>query len=538
MTKKKTQSVVVDTPQRRLSPWRVLLAILILIGIAGGIYLGFLHWQDSRITAGHKPWFASYVDVTATPRYAFEQLAPGTPKTFVLSFIVASPNDGCMPTWGASYTLDQARGGLDMDRRIARLRQEGGNITVSFGGQRNQELALTCKNIDTLKAAYQEVVDRYTVDTIDLDLEGDGLNDTDAMKRRATAIALLQQQKRAAKQNLAVWLTLPVSPQGLSVEGTNAIAAMLAAKVDVSGINVMTMDYGNSKDKNDTMEQASEKALNETHRQLGILYKQAGINLNSATLWRKIGTTVMIGQNDTSDEIVTLDDATTLNTFATQQGLGRMSMWSANRDIPCGDNYVDTKIVSDSCSGVKQGKYAFAQTLSKDFTGTLQQNAAVVTTQDADASIQTPDDPNTSPYEIWDETSSYLTGTKVVWHHNVYQAKWWTRGEMPDNPVLQSWQTPWQLLGPVLPGEKPIPQPTLPAGTYPDWSGTDIYQAGQRVLLNGVPYQAKWWNQGQSPEAASANPDASPWTPLTQQEINALFPDASASTSALDTPTP
>lgn len=90
------------------------------------------------------------------------------------------------------------------------------------------------------------------------------------------------------------------------------------------------------------------------------------------------------------------------------------------------------------------------------------------------------------------------------------------------NPVLQQWQTPWELIGPVLPGEKPIPQPTLPEGTYPNWSGTAIYNTGDRVLFNGVPYQAKWWNTGQSPAAATSNPDSSPWVPLTQEQINTI----------------
>jgi chitinase len=93
---------------------------------------------------------------------------------------------------------------------------------------------------------------------------------------------------------------------------------------------------------------------------------------------------------------------------------------------------------------------------------------------------------------------------------------------MPDDPVLQSWETPWELVGPVMPGEKPIPRATLPEGTYPNWSGADTYDTGQRVLFNGVPYKAKWWNQGQSPAASSSNANASAWVPLTQAEIDAL----------------
>ncbi|MCA9397949.1 hypothetical protein KC573_03900, partial [candidate division WWE3 bacterium] len=46
---------------------------------------------------------------------------------------------------------------------------------------------------------------------------------------------------------------------------------------------------------------------------------------------------------------------------------------------------------------------------------------------------------------------------------------------------------------------------------------------GDRVLFDGVPYQAKWWTQGDSPAAATSNPDSSPWIPLTEQEINEVL---------------
>src|SRR6185503_8111260 len=98
----------------------------------------------------------------------------------------------------------------------------------------------------------------------------------------------------------------------------------------------------------------------QTHRQLGVLYQRAGLQLNSLTLWSKIGITPMIGQNDFANEILTLDDAKALNQFGRARGAGRMSMWSANRDRACGSNYVDVKVVSSSCSGVEQDKQSFA----------------------------------------------------------------------------------------------------------------------------------------------------------------------------------
>lgn len=516
---------------RRLSVWRVALAVVLLVGLAGGVFLGWERFQEVRANTVYKPWFAAYVDVTATPFYPIEELDTTPAHSDILSFIVSSPSDVCMPSWGGAYSLDQAGTSFDLDRRVARLRQEGGNVAIAFGGQKNSELALNCQDSSKLLSAYQSVIDRYNVNTVDLDLEGAGLLNTDALKRRAVAIAALQKEKRAKKESLAIWLTLPVSPQGLSEDGTKAVAQMLSSGVDLAGVNVMTMDYSNSLKDNETMEKVSEEALNNTHRQLGILYVQAGITLSSSTIWKKIGATPMIGQNDVANEVFTIDDAVKLNQFALSNGIGRMSMWSENRDIRCGDNYVDVKVVSDSCSGTKQDKLAFSTVLSKDFTGQLYASAAFVTTEDPNANIQQPDDPAASPYQIWEASAAYLAETKVVWHRNVYQAKWWTEGDIPDNPVLQAWQTPWQLLGPVMPGEKPVPQPTLPPGTYPDWSGATEYQAGQRVLLNGLPYQAKWWTKGDSPAIASVNPNNSPWIPLTKAQFDEVLKESTPGVS-------
>jgi chitinase len=511
---------------RRLSLWRVMFAIILLAGVGVGTVSGMHHWQATQSLAKNQPWFASYVDVTATPTFAFEQMGATQNRDSILSFVVSSPTSGCTPTWGGAYTLSQANDTLDLDRRIARLRQQGGNVAVSFGGLINNELAVGCTDPAKLLAAYKSVIDRYGIETIDLDLEKTNLADTTAGDRRAEVIAKLQSERRAQGKKLAVWVTLPVAPQGLAEDGTSGVTRLLAKHVDLAGVNIMTMDYGSSR-AGQSMLQASESALAQTHRQLGVLYQRAGIQLSSATLWSKIGATPMIGQNDEKGEVLTLADAKGLNESALSHGIGRMSMWSANRDRVCGSNYVDVKVVSDSCSGVKQDAYSFALALSAGFKGNLTQSAGAVTTADSTTTVQKPDDPAGSPYQIWSESGAYLQGTKVVWHRNVYEAKWWTQGDTPDSPVLQAYQTPWDLIGPVLPGEKPIPQPTLAPKTYPNWSGTTAYNTSQRVLFNGVPYQAKWWNTGQSPAAASSNANGSPWVPLTQEQINAIAPKSS-----------
>jgi chitinase len=97
----------------------------------------------------------------------------------------------------------------------------------------------------------------------------------------------------------------------------------------------------------------------------------------------------------------------------------------------------------------------------------------------------------------------------------VYEAKWWTEGDTPDNPVATASDTPWMLIGPVLPGEHPSPTPTFTAGTFPEWQQNKTYVAGARVLHAGVGYQAKWWTHGDPPGLPVTDEGQTPWKLIT-----------------------
>jgi chitinase len=100
-----------------------------------------------------------------------------------------------------------------------------------------------------------------------------------------------------------------------------------------------------------------------------------------------------------------------------------------------------------------------------------------------------------------------------VWHGQVFQSRYWHTGFAPDTPVALAQDSPWTLLGPVLPGDTPAPLPTLPAGSYPQWDGAAAYSAGSQVQLGLVPYEAKWWSQGQQPGVTVVG--GSPWVLIT-----------------------
>ena len=64
-------------------------------------------------------------------------------------------------------------------------------MIVSFGGAANSELSIGCTDPTALAAAYTAVVDRYSLNTIDLDIEGSVGLDPGVNQRRAQAIATM-----------------------------------------------------------------------------------------------------------------------------------------------------------------------------------------------------------------------------------------------------------------------------------------------------------------------------------------------------------
>ncbi|MET3369151.1 glycosyl hydrolase family 18 protein [Arthrobacter sp. M2012083] len=506
-------------PGRKLSWIRLSVLLAVIAVVAGAGVVSWRNYTDTRAAAASPSLFAGYVDVTATPRYAFEQPVSDNAKSVVLSFIVADSKDGCTPSWGSFYSMDAAASDLDLDRRIARLRQTGGDIAVSFGGLSNKELATACTDDDRLQQAYSRVVERYDLNTIDLDIEGTALTDKAAIARQAKAIVAVQQGRRAEGKNLSVWLTLPVAPAGLTADGMAAVEQMLSSGVELAGVNIMTMDYGESRVAGQSMLQASIAAAEATHSQLGEIYSAAQQNLGAQTLWRKIGLTPMIGQNDIVADVFTLADAQGLHDFAQGKGIGRMSMWSLNRDAECGPNYPTLTVVSDACSGVPQRDTRFSDVLGADIDSKPTDSPTPVLPTGTTTATPVVDDPATSPYPIWSPVATYVQSDRIVWQGNVYEAKWWTKDDVPNDPVPDRAAAPWKLIGPVLPGDRPKPEVTVPAGTYPVWSATAVYHKGDRVMLGQYVFEAKWWVQTQSPEAALQGSTDSAWMKLSHEEL-------------------
>jgi len=285
---------------------------------------------------------------------------------------------------------------------------------------------------------------------------------------------------------------------------------MLRARVRITGINVMAMDFAQPPAAGASMLDEAEQALNATHGQLAGLLPRYGLRLHSQQIWQRLGVTVMIGQNDVRGERFTIADAGGLTSFAKHTHLGRVSIWSLNRDSQCGSSFPENGLMSATCSGTAQTRLGFSHLLSR-LTGVASDTARGA---NGDLLPPRPDTkPADAPYPAWSAAASYPLGYKVVENGQIYQAKWFNTGQDPAAQVQYAWQTPWELLGPVLPGDH-APVLRVPAGTYPAWSISARYHAGDKVLYHRLPYQAKWVNQGVSPGGQAADPAGSPWRPL------------------------
>ncbi|MFE6270684.1 cellulose binding domain-containing protein [Streptomyces goshikiensis] len=287
--------------------------------------------------------FAPYVDTSLYPSYDLLDTAAKTGvKEFNLAFVTSG--GACSPLWGGTTALDADR----VASQIAALRAKGGDVRVSFGGAAGSELGLVCTSADSLAAAYGKVVDTYGLTKVDFDIEGAALPDTAANTRRAQAIAQLQK----SHPGLDVSFTLPVMPEGLTQPGVDLIANARQNGVAISAVNIMAMDYGPA--YSGDMGGYAIQAATATQAQIkGVL------GLGDVAAWKAVAVTPMIGVNDVSSEVFTVQDATQLVEFARAKGLGWLAMWSGARDKQCPGGAKNS--ADPTCSSILQEPLAFTK---------------------------------------------------------------------------------------------------------------------------------------------------------------------------------
>jgi chitodextrinase len=294
--------------------------------------------------------FAPYIDMGLTASWQLLTIKQQSGiSVFTLGFVVG--NGGCTPTWGgvgATVANDTLPNGTTILSLVQGVRAAGGDVIISFGGASGTELALGCSTVASLQAAYQSVINKYSVSSstpvrLDFDIEGGATTDQASINRRNQALVGLKN----ANPGLVISYTLPVLPTGLVASGVNILNSVKASGLILNVVNIMAMDYGSANDNGGQMGLSAQQAAANTHNQVV-----------AAGLTATIGVTPMIGINDVASEIFQLSDAQMLLNFANANSyITRLSMWSVSRDNGSCPNQ---GFASPVCSGITQSNWAFS----------------------------------------------------------------------------------------------------------------------------------------------------------------------------------
>ena len=274
------------------------------------------------------------------------------PKVTVDIMIVAGSADEGKDHQGvADFTANLMKEGtqkLTSSQLADATARMGSTLDVSFGGWSGKKLGSSCKTPAALAAAYQQVIDAYSLKAIDIDIEHGEFNNRKTRKRVVEALAAV----RAANPGLEISVTMGTAETGPEAAGLSLIADAAAVGFMPDAWTVMPFDFGTPRTD---MGHASVRALEGLAAALSSAY---GIGIDEA--YEHAGVSSMNGRTDEASETVDIEDMQTILTFAAARGLARVAFWSVNRDRSCAG--ADTS--SDSCSDIAQQPLAFTKLLA------------------------------------------------------------------------------------------------------------------------------------------------------------------------------
>ena len=300
------------------------------------------------LATGRAGWparvFAPYLYLGAGDHFQITQCADASgQKFYTLAFIIADPHH--QPAWDGRFPLAENLYG----EQIRAIRERGGDVIVSFGGEGGTELAIAETNAAALETNYQSVITQYKLTWLDFDIEGEALHNREANERRNTVLASLQ----AKNPGLIISYTLPVDPEGMPEGARKLLADAKAKGVNVHSANVMTMDFGAHFSAGKKMSEVSIASVLKAHEQCQ--------QIDPAM---QMGITAMIGQNDQRGEVFTQDDAQVLKDWAeARPWVCSLSFWASNRDAGKPGKHGN----GNTTSGVEQRPWEFTL-IFKSFT--------------------------------------------------------------------------------------------------------------------------------------------------------------------------
>jgi Glycosyl hydrolases family 18 len=327
--------------------------LVVLVALAFGLVVSGAQAAPASFPSHvYAPYFETWTtdSLTATAQQSGA-------RYFTLAFLETLSKTSCTLAWNGNRNDPVSNGRYLSGGDISSLRALGGDVIPSFGGwsadQAGTEIADSCKNVNTIAAAYENVITRYGVTRLDMDVEGRSLNRTDGIDRRNKALALVQQWAAVQKRPFQVSYTLPTSAKGLEPSGLAILQNAVTNRTRVDVVNIMAFDYYDRVTTD--MGTAATDAADGTAAQL----QKLGLNA-------KIGITLMPGLDDypKKTEKTTLAHAQQVLDYANANGLDTLSIWAIQRD----NGGCPGVTGSNSCSGIVQNTWDFTHML-QPFTG-------------------------------------------------------------------------------------------------------------------------------------------------------------------------
>jgi hypothetical protein len=236
----------------------------------------------------------------------------------------------------------------EIEDTLRALIAAGLDYIVSTGGEAGTFTCATDAGMETFIARYESP----RLVGFDFDIER-GQSD-DVLRDLARTIGNAQARRPWLRISvtLATWAGSDGARASLNADGARVLAALRAAGVADYYVNLMVMDYGEATQRN--------CVVAGTVCDMGRSAMQAATNLTDrfGVPPARIELTPMIGVNDVTANVFTVDDATTLARFARERGLAGVHFWSLDRDVSCPEN---RRVVSSRCHGLP-GLEAFAYT--------------------------------------------------------------------------------------------------------------------------------------------------------------------------------
>src|SRR5438094_4267099 len=325
----------------------------LLSGLASMAFvLGFGGSTASAATALPARVYAPYFETWTTDGITATAQASGV-RYFTLAFLQSLSKTSCTVEWNGSAALDKYAAD------IASLRAIGGDVIPSFGGwsadQAGTEIADSCKDVNQLAAAYEQVITTYDVQRLDMDVEGRSLTRLDGIDRRNKALAMGEQWAAAGGRTVQVSYTLPTNAGGPDSASMYVLQNAVANGTRFDVANIMTFDYYDG--TTTAMGAAAISAANGLFNDLKGLYPSK----TDAQLWAMEGNTIMNGLDDypRKTEVTYPADAQQLLAFAQSKGINTLSMWAIQRD----NGGCPGARGKNNCSGIVQGTWDFSHIL-------------------------------------------------------------------------------------------------------------------------------------------------------------------------------